>query len=270
MKTDNLAMMEKDPRLYGIGVSKMVKITAFVTLALPPIICWATIWRLNDAMICGLSLTALYLGLSALHWWKIDRNLWRHVVRREFSGNSYAKFVYYFWFCVIFSLILSALSVPYFEYISWGPGTVILPMPYVKAKLDLVYYFWLIILYLFMVPASEIMFYFVMQQLTWAPNLGRILIPLSYGALSCTWIIPCIKGDGWRAGLIILFTIFGFGFYWAHYKKDLFRTIGLRTCLSLTTILVLIWLSLLKAPVSPNKFYKGNSENYFYQNSTST
>lgn len=270
MKTDNLAMMEKDAKLYGRGVSKKIKFLAFLALALPAIICWATIWRLRDAMIAGLSLSSLYLGLSVLHWWKIDKNMWRYVIKRDFSGNSYAKILYYFWFCLIISLVLSALSVPYFAYISWGPDTLKLPMPYVKAKLDLIYYFWLIILYLIIVPASEIMFFFVMQQLTWTPLQGQILIPLSYGALNYMWIVTCVKGDGWRAALIILFTLFGFIFYWAHYKKDIFRTIGLRTCLSLTTILVLLWLFLLDKPVSPNNFYKGDSENYFYENNVKT
>lgn len=264
MKTDNMAMMERDARLYGRGISKKEKFVLFLLLAIPAVLVYSTIWRLNDAMICGLALTLFYYGIAGIHIWKVDTSQWKHIIKKDFSGNSGAKVMYHFWFCILFSLIFSGLLILYCAYVNWGPQVLILPMPYVKAKIDLVYYFWLIFLYVFIIPIGEVMFFFVMQQLSWNRNQGQLLIPIAYGALNYTWIIPCVGTDWWRAILVIFFTLMGFLFYWTNLRRDIFRTMGFRFCLSGTLILLLIWLYLMKDPSSPNKLYKGNTNNYFY------
>lgn len=265
MKTDYLATMQKDPKLYGKRLTWRSKLAAFVALSLPIIIAWATVWRLMDAMICGVALSLLYYGLSLLHFWKVDPSLWHHVIRKDLGGNRKSKLNYYFWFCLFVSLLLSALTVPYFAYISWGPGVLRLPMPYVNANIDLVYYFWLIILYLIVVPIGEVMYFFIMIQLTLSLKFGRLIIPIAYGMLNLMWIMPCVGGDIWRAVLTLVFIALGFLFYWLHWRRDILRTLGLRICLSGTLIFILIWLSLLKQHESPNFYFKGSEENFFYQ-----
>src|SRR5687768_13937492 len=113
MKTDNLAMMQTDPRLYGKNIPKFEKFVLFLILSLPSVIVYATIWRLNDAMICGISLTLLYYGICGIHYWKVDSSQWKHILRKDFSGNSHAKIMYHLRFCVLFSLIFSGLLILY-------------------------------------------------------------------------------------------------------------------------------------------------------------
>lgn len=264
MKTDNLAMMQRDARLYGKDISKSRKLLLFLLLAAPSVLVYSTIWRLNDAMICGLALSLFYFGICGIHIWKVDTSQWKHIIKKDFSGNSMAKFIYHFWFVVLFSLIFSGLMILYCAYITWGPQKFTLPMPYVRAKLDLVYYFWTIILYLLVIPIGEVMFFFILQQLSWSRPQGQILIPLAYGAMNYTWIIPCCESDWWRAICVIFFTLMGFIFYWTNLRRDIFRTMGFRLCMGTSFILLLIWLCLLPDPASPNKFYKGSSLNYFY------
>lgn len=265
MKTDNLAMMQPDARLYGKNITKKHKFLLFLLLSVPSVLVYSTIWRLNDAMICGLSLCLFYFGICGIHYWKVDASQWKHVIRKDFSGNSWAKFIYHFWFVLLLSLIFSGLMILYCAYVTWGPQAFTLPMPYVRAKVDLVYYFWTIILYLLVIPIGEVMFFFIMQQLSWTKTQGQLLVPIAYGAMNYTWIVPCVNTDWWRAIVVIFFTIMGFVFYWTTLRRDIFRTFGLRFCLSGSFILLLIWLCLLKEPASPNKFYKGSSTNYFYE-----
>lgn len=258
-------MMQRDARLYGKNIGKMEKFVLFLLLALPSVIVYSTIWRLHDAMICGVALSLTYYGICGVHYWKVDSSIWKHILKKDFSGNSAAKVVYHFWFCLLFSLIFSGLMVLYCAYVNWGPSVFILPMPYVKAKLDLVYYFWSIFLYLLVVPIGEVMYFFVLQQLSWNRAQGQILVPIAYGALNYTWIVPCVRSDWWRAIMVVFFTIMGLLFYWTNLRRDIFRLMGFRFCLSGSLILLLIWLCLLNDPASPNKFYKGSASNYWYE-----
>jgi len=215
-------------------------------------------------MICAMALLILYGLVFYFHNKSKGRALWQYIKQKELAGNFRARWRYNCIVTLTISALTAAILIFYCAYINWGPGEVILPMPHSSARLDLVYWLWTAILYVFFIPVAETLFYFTLHTYSWPLKYGRFVIPLSYGIMNLLWILPVVIGGTiWRILLILVFTFFGYYFYKMSLRGDIGRTIFMRTIVSLSMCLMLIYLVSADNPSSPNVFKYSHPGNFF-------
>ena len=263
MQTEDITKLDKDPLVFGNGLNMQSKGMMALVAFLPSVIVWATIWRLKDSMICGWTLLVYYVGISCLHYKYIGSGLWKHAIRRDLSGNLWTRVLYNINFSIICSILIFICLFLYCAYIDWGPQQFMLPAPRIDHKYDAVYWIWSIFLYVMLIPIAEIMFWFIFQTYNWPISSGRIVVAVNYGLMNATWIIPLIENTVWNIIFIVFFGGFGWLLHRLTVTQGLIRMYGIRLTLSITLTLLILFVSILNQPASPNVLYLGHQENYF-------
>lgn len=263
MKYENHLLMEKDPKIHGVGLSLNQKGFLFISIWLPALLVLLVLWTSLDAMITGMVLIFFYVSFYCLHFSKGDRGLWRYLIRKDLAGNNMAKLKYNSIFTMIMTTVSSFFVCIYCAHISWGPSELILPFPSTKTPVDMVYWFWLGVMYLIIIPPIELFFFFGIMQYSWSVKTGQVMIILAYGLMQLFWHIKIIRNDLWKC----FFTLGSLVFAWAVYKGrmryDIYRIMGIRMSASFTIAVVLVFLALYPKPSSPNIIRFGNPKNAF-------
>lgn len=263
MKYENLSLMEKDPRLHGVGLGLKAKIALFVASWVPALLVLLTLSTSNDAMVTGLVLAFAYFAMLATHYVFGDRGLWRYLYRKDMAGNNFAKLKYNTVFILTATLVAGFLFCIYAAHIRLGPDELTLPFPYTRTPIDLVYWFWLGVLYLLIVGPLEFIFFYSIMTYSWDQRKGQALVTASLGLMNVFWMIKTVKNDLWRAILSVLYILIGWGIYKIRLRNDLFKSMGVRICFSLSLAIVLVFLATYPHPKSPNLLRLGHPKNCF-------
>ena len=263
MKHENLSLMEKDARLHGIGLTLKEKISLLVASWVPSLLVLLTLSTSNDAMVTGLVLAVAYSVMLAVHYVYGDRGLWRYLYRKDMAGNNFAKLKYNTLFILTATLIAGFIFCIYAAHVRLGPDELTLPFPHTGTPIDLVYWFWLGVLFLLIVAPLEFVFFFSIMAYSWDTRKGQALVTASLGLMNLFWVVKTVKGDLWRAILSVIYIFIGWAIYRIRLRNDLFKSMGVRICFSMSLAIVLVFLAAYPNPKSPYVLHLGHRKNCF-------
>ena len=164
---------------------------------------------------------------------------------------------------LVIGFFLGLILVGYSILFSWGPQSIVLPMPaYFGNRF---YYYWIgfFILWVIILPIFEGIFFFMYQASSWNQTGSDVLICLLYALMNFTWLIYVVETK-WALILLSCISFFvGYLCIWIRDKSSGFESLGIRIGISIGTYILLVYLNSGSSHKSPMYYLRADSRNKF-------